>query len=43
MATLILNNTEHFFVLVCDLALDYVNSYTWTFELQVATQLAHED
>lgn len=43
MATFILNNTEHFFVLVCDLALDYVNSYTWTFELQVATQLAHED
>lgn len=43
MATFILNNTEHFFVVVCDLALDYVNSCTWTFKLQVATQLAHED
>lgn len=26
MATFILKNTEHFFVVVCDLALDYLNS-----------------
>lgn len=43
MATFILKTTEHFFVVVCDLALDYVNSCTWTFKLQVAAQLAHED
>lgn len=43
MATFFLNNTEHFFVVVCYLALDYANSCTWTFKLQVATQLVHED
>lgn len=43
MAIFILGNTEQFFVVVCDLALDYVNSCTWTFKLQVTSQLAHED
>lgn len=43
MATFNLSDTEHIFVAVCDLGLDYINRCTWPFKLQVATQLAHED
>lgn len=43
MATFELNTTEHIFVAVCDLAVDYINRCTCPFNLQVATQLAPED
>lgn len=43
MATFNINNTEYIFVVVCDLALDYISRCTWPFKLQVATQLAHGD